>query len=124
MRTPCPNKRAAALKVDKATWQGRRLIVSGRIDRAAKRKVKVTARCGSAKVSKRTMPRRVRWKGTLRLPRRCSKAGRAKVSASYPGGQRLRRASATRRVRRGPQGGPIARRAALAAVRSLSALGW
>jgi hypothetical protein len=102
MRTPCAKKRKAALKVGKASWQGRSLTVVGRIAKAATRRVKVTAECGSTRVTKRVQPdRRGRWRATFMLRGRCASAQRARVTARYPGGPKVRRASAARRVTRG-----------------------
>jgi hypothetical protein len=103
MRTPCPkkqNKKAARLRLGKAKWQGERLTVSGRVAKAATRRVTVKASCGKATVSRRVKPKRGSWKAILALPSRCAGASRAKVTATYPGGPKLKRATAARRVTR------------------------
>ncbi len=55
------------------------------------RRGRVTVRCGTAAGSKRALPTRGRWSATLRLPRRCAGAGRARVSG-LTGGEALNRA--------------------------------
>jgi hypothetical protein len=103
MRTPCPkkkNKKAAGLRLGKAKWQGERLTVSGRVAKAATKRVTLTASCGKATVSRRVKPKRGSWKAILELPSRCAGASRAKVTATYPGGPKLKRATAARRVTR------------------------
>jgi hypothetical protein len=98
IRTGCPKKRPARLRVGKTRWRGDKLIVSGRVAKAAKRRVTVTAKCGDATASKRVKPRRGRWKATLPIRGRCGSTGRAKVTARYPGGPKVRPAKAARRV--------------------------
>jgi hypothetical protein len=103
MRTPCAKKRKkrAALKVRKATWEGRHLEVAGRIAAAATKRVKVTARCGGSSVSERVKPTRGRWQATIALGGRCATARNARLVVSYPGGPKVRHATASRRVSRG-----------------------
>jgi hypothetical protein len=98
IRMPCGKKKRAALRIGKASWRGDRLTVQGRVGKAARKRVKVTARCGRTSVSKRAKPRRGRWKTTLTLGGRCASARSAKLTVRYPGGPKLRRASAARRV--------------------------
>jgi hypothetical protein len=98
MRTPCPKKRAARLSVNKASWQDERLTVSGRVAKAARKRVKVTARCGTTRATNRVKPRRGAWRATFTLQGRCASARRARVTATYPGGPNLRRATTAQRV--------------------------
>jgi hypothetical protein len=98
LRTPCPKKRPARLRVRTAKWRGDTLVVSGRVAKAATRRVKVTARCGKSTRSKRVMPRGGRWTARLRLGGGCAAKRRTAVTASYPGGPKVRRATAGRRV--------------------------
>jgi hypothetical protein len=100
MATPCPKKKRARLKIAKARWQGKRVTVSGLINRAAERRVRVSVRCGNATVGKRVKPRRGRWKATLRLFGRCADVRRARVTARYAGGPRVKQARAARTIRR------------------------
>jgi hypothetical protein len=100
IKTPCAKRRAARLRVRSARWRGRRLTVSGRISRLARRPVRVTARCAGTRVSRRARPRAGRWRATLRLPARCARTRRARLTATYPGGGSLRRATAARPLTR------------------------
>jgi hypothetical protein len=95
---PCAKRKRAALRIRRASWRGLQLTVGGRVRKAARKRVTVTVRCGGTTVSKRAKPRRGRWKATLELDDQCASAGRATVTARYPGGPKLRRASAARRV--------------------------
>lgn len=98
MRTPCAKKKKAALRVRKASWEGRRLTVAGRIAKAATKRVKVTATCGSTTLSTLVKPRRGSWQTTFSLGSRCADARIARVAARYPGGPRAKRATVARRV--------------------------
>jgi hypothetical protein len=98
IRMPCGKRKRAALRIAKATWQGDRLAVRGRVRAAARKRVKVTARCGRTTVSSRVKPRRGRWKATLELRGRCASASKVNVTARYPGGPKVRGATAARRV--------------------------
>jgi hypothetical protein len=100
LRTPCAKKKEAALRVRKASWEGRRLTVAGRIAKGATKRVKVTATCGGTSVSRAVRPARGRWRATLTLGGRCPDARTARVIARYPGGPRVKRATAARRVTR------------------------
>jgi hypothetical protein len=95
---PCKKRKRAALRIRKASWRGDELTVSGQVRKAARKRVTVTARCGGTTVAKRAKPKGGRWKATLELDDQCTSAGRAKVTARYPGGPKLRRATAARRV--------------------------
>ena len=101
--TPCAKKkkkRKAALRVSKATWQANRVTVSGRINRMAKRRVRVTVRCGRASVSRSAKPNaRGRWRTTLSTGSRCSDTRMARVVARYAGDPRVARSRAARSVR-------------------------
>jgi hypothetical protein len=100
LRTPCAKKKKkkAALKVRTASWQGQHLTVAGRIAKGATKRVKVTATCGSTSISKVVKPRRGGWRTTFTLRGGCAGARTARVVARYPGGPRLKRATAARRV--------------------------
>jgi hypothetical protein len=99
MRMPCAKKGKAALKVGKASWSGDEVTVSGRINRKAKRAVRVTVRCGRATVSGKDKPnRRGVWRTTLDTDGRCADTSRARVVARYPGGPRVKRSRASRTV--------------------------
>ncbi len=100
MGTPCPKKRAARLRVGKTRWSSNRLMVSGRVAKAARKRLRVTARCGRKSVSRRVKPKRGRWKTTLKMRGRCARARRAKVTVRYPGGAKVKKAAAARRVRK------------------------
>jgi hypothetical protein len=95
---PCKKRKRAALRIAKTSWRGDELTVSGLVRKAARKRVTVTARCGGTTVAKRAKPKRGHWKATLELDDQCTSAGRAKVTARYPGGPKLRRATAARRV--------------------------
>jgi len=84
MIKPCKRPR---LKIKRVREVGNRLVVVGTKAKAAKKRVKVTLRCGGtrvAKLAKRRGPGR--WAVALRLRGRCADASRAKLRASYPGG--------------------------------------
>jgi len=100
MATPCANKEAAGVKITKARWQGKRVTVSGRINRAATRWLTVRVGCGKTTVSKRVKPARGRWKATLTLRARCADARRAKLSVRYAGQARVKKDAATRSITR------------------------
>jgi hypothetical protein len=95
---PCGKRKSAALRISRASWEDDRLTVRGRVRKAARKRVKVTASCGPTTVSRRAEPRRGRWKTTLSLRGRCASARSAKLTARYPGGPKLRRAADARRV--------------------------
>jgi hypothetical protein len=95
---PCGERKRAALRIAKASWRGDRLTVQGKVRKAARKRVIVTATCGRTTISKRVKPRRGRWSMTLELRGRCASARRATVTARYPGGPKLRRATTARRV--------------------------
>jgi hypothetical protein len=96
MVKPCARPK---LRIRRTAVRGNRLVVRGTIARAAaKRKVKVTLRCGGARVAKRA--RRAgarRWVAALRLRGGCAAARRGRLRVSYPGGGPFRNA-----VRRRP----------------------
>jgi hypothetical protein len=98
MRTPCPRRRSARLTVRKTSWEGNELTVAGRVAKTARKQLRVTARCGKAHVTKRAKPRQGRWRTTFTLVGRCASARRVRVTASYPGGPGVKRATAVRRV--------------------------
>jgi hypothetical protein len=98
IRMPCGKRKRAALRIRKASWEGDRLMVRGRVRKAARRRVKVTARCGRTTVSRRVKPKRGRWKTTLEMRGACASARRARVIVRYPGGPKLRRAKAGQRI--------------------------
>jgi hypothetical protein len=98
---PCAKRKRAALRIAGTRWRADRLTVSGRVARRATRQVRVTAMCGDTRVSKRAKPKRGRWTATLALRGDCARARSARVTARYPGGPRVRRAAAARRVSRG-----------------------
>jgi hypothetical protein len=100
MATPCVKKKVAGVKIAKARWQGKRVTVSGRINRAATRRLTVRVDCGKTTVSKRVKPARGRWKATLTLGGRCADARRAKLSVRYGGQARVKKDAATRSIRR------------------------
>jgi hypothetical protein len=100
MATPCPKKRKARLKIARARWQGKRVVVSGRIARAASRRLTVTVRCGTTTVAKRVKPRRGRWKAALPLRGRCADARRARLAVRFAGGRQVKRARAARTITR------------------------
>jgi hypothetical protein len=95
---PCAKRKRAALSVASASWRGNRLTVSGRVAKAATRRIRVAAACGRTTVSTRAKPRRGRWKATLTLRGQCAGARRARVTVRYPGGPKVRGATAARRV--------------------------
>jgi len=103
MRTPCAKKkkkRKAALRVSKATWQANRVTVSGRINRMAKRSVRVTVRCGRPGVTRSAKPnRRGLWRTTLSTGGRCTDTRMARVVARYAGDSRVARSRAGRSIR-------------------------
>jgi hypothetical protein len=99
MRMPCAKKRKAGLKVGKVSWSGDEVTVSGRINRKAKRAVRVTVRCGRATVSGKDKPnRRGVWRTTLDTGGRCADTSRARVVARYAGDARVPRSRASRAV--------------------------
>jgi hypothetical protein len=99
--TPCAKKkRKAALRVAKASWRGNRVTVSGRINRMAKRSVKVTVRCGRASFSRSAKPNgRGLWRASLGTRGRCTDTRMARVVARYAGDRRVARSRAARSVR-------------------------
>jgi hypothetical protein len=97
MQMPCGKKGKAALSVGRATWRGNRVTVSGRINRKARRSVRVTVRCGRATFTGKARPnRRGLWRTTLDTGGRCADTSRARVVARYPGGPRVERSRASR----------------------------
>jgi hypothetical protein len=99
MRMPCAKKRKAGLKVGKVSWSGDEVTVSGRINRKAKRAVRVTVRCGRATVSGKDKPnRRGVWRTTLDTGGRCVDTNRARLVARYAGDARVTRSRASRTV--------------------------
>jgi hypothetical protein len=77
-----------------------RVKVRGRIDKSARKPVRVTLRCGKTTVSTRAKPnRRGAWNAKLRLPGRCAGARRARVMVTYAGDARLWWAMVRRAVR-------------------------
>jgi hypothetical protein len=103
MGTPCATKKQkskAALRVAKASWRGSRVTVSGRINRMAKRSVRVTVRCGRASFSRNAKPNgRGLWRATLSTRGRCADMRRARVVARYAGDGRVARSRAARSIR-------------------------
>ena len=103
MGTPCAKKKKktkAALRVAKASWRGSRLTLSGRINRMAKRSVRVTVRCGRASFSRSAKPNgRGLWRATLSTRGRCADMQRARVVARYAGDSRVAGSRAARSVR-------------------------
>jgi hypothetical protein len=95
-----PCRKSPKLKLGKASWNGSRLTVGGRIAKAAKKRVIVRASCAGMKASQRAKPRRGRWTTTLTLPTSCASAHKLTLSARYAGDARLERATRTRSMRR------------------------
>jgi hypothetical protein len=95
VKIPKPCKRPG-LRVRSARVEGERLVVAGTLAKAARKRVRVVLRCDKTRVAKRARragPRR--WVAALPLRGACGDGGRAKLSASYPGGGKF--ATATRR---------------------------
>jgi hypothetical protein len=92
----CP----ARLAIGGASWSGSQLDVKGRIAKTATKRVRIVARCGGARASKRVKPRRGRWGASLSLPAACAGAERLTLTARYPGGGDLRKAKRTRTLSR------------------------
>ncbi len=98
MGKPCG--KSPRLRIGKLRWAGGQLLVSGRVAKAAKRRVKVTVGCAKARASKSAKPKRGRWAAALTPPARCAGARKLKVSARYGGGAGFDRATAARTLRR------------------------
>ncbi|MGH2783620.1 MAG: hypothetical protein ACRDLA_19835, partial [Thermoleophilaceae bacterium] len=98
MGSPC--KRRARLRGIRTLWRANRLTVAGFIARKAKRRVRVTVRCGDGRAAKSTKPRRGRFRTTLRLGRRCDDASKARVVIRYRGGPKVKKGRKVRTVRR------------------------
>ncbi len=97
MVKPCARPK---LRIRQTGVRGNRLVVRGTIARAAaKRKIKVTLRCGGTRVAKRA--RRAgarRWVAALRLRGACAEASRGRLRVGYPGGGPFRNAVRRRAV--------------------------
>lgn len=97
MANPC---RRSRLKLRQARARGDRLVVKGTIAKRAKKRVKVSLRCGKTKTVERARrSTRRRWKVAIVLQGRCADAARGKLRAVYPGAGRFTKAVRKRTVR-------------------------
>lgn len=101
MATPCPKRRRAQLRVRRARWDDKQVTVSGTINRAAKRGVRATLRCGETRISRTVRPRRGRWTATVGLRGRCEDVRQARLTVQYTGGPRVKKGKASRTIQRG-----------------------
>jgi ELWxxDGT repeat protein len=100
---PAEAKRRSALALargEKLRVARKHVTVRGRIAKSARKPVRVTLRCGKTTVSKRAkVNRRGAWSAKLRLRGGCAGARRARVTVTYAGDARLKRATVRRAVR-------------------------
>jgi hypothetical protein len=106
MTTPCAQAASKNKKKGKAHVRitgrhvtGSKVVVRGKVNRAASRKLKVTVACQRARHSVAVAPRGGSWKARLPLVGSCATARTMKVTASYKGGPEVARGSAHRAYR-------------------------